>query len=129
MPVDTQQIMDAAGKLGEMVAQHPAVAKYKEAQKIVAGDAEASRLLREFDRMLETLARNEQSGVPLTDAQRGQLENLQSQIMSHIKIKALNLAQMDFVDLLRKVTQTIHRPLQESVPGSAGPTAGPKIGV
>ena len=25
MPVDTQQIMDAADKLGQMVAQHPAI--------------------------------------------------------------------------------------------------------
>ena len=32
MPVDTQQIMDAADKLGQMVAQHPAIDKYKQAQ-------------------------------------------------------------------------------------------------
>ena len=29
MPVDTQQIMDEAVKLGDLVAQHPAVARYK----------------------------------------------------------------------------------------------------
>jgi len=62
MPVDTKQIMDEAEKLGQLVAQHPAVERYKQAQKVVAEDAEAGRLLAEFDRQLETLARQEQSG-------------------------------------------------------------------
>jgi cell fate (sporulation/competence/biofilm development) regulator YlbF (YheA/YmcA/DUF963 family) len=122
MAVDTQQIMDAAAKLGEMLSQHPAIQKYRDAQKAVSADPDAARLLREFDRTLESLARNEQAGVPVTDAQRMALENLQAQIMSHIKIKALNMAQVDFVDLLRKVTQTIHRPLADTT--GAGPAAG-----
>ena len=117
MPIDTQQILDAAEKVGDMVAQHPAIAKYKDAQKMVSSDPDASRLLTEFNRLLENLSRSEQSGLPPTDAQRKQLENLQSQIMSHIKIKALNMAQVEFYDLLRKVTQAIHKPLQE--PGGA----------
>ena len=44
MPVDTQQIMDEASKLGDLVAQHPAVSRYKDARKAVEQDAEANRL-------------------------------------------------------------------------------------
>ena len=47
--------------------------------------------------------------MPVTDAQQQQLEAMQSRIVSHIKIKALNMAQVEFVDLLRKITQTIQR--------------------
>jgi len=122
MPVDTDQIMQEAEKLGQLVAQHPAVARYKQAQRAVAEDPEAGRLLADFDRQLETLGRQEQSGMPVTDAQRMQLESLQSRIISHIKIKALNLAQTEFVDLLRRITQTIQRPLAGGAangPGSA----------
>ena len=93
MPAGTaasqDEILQAAEKLGQLVAKHPAVAKYKQAQQAVAQDAEASRLLAEFDRQLDTLARQEQTGMSVTDAQRQQLESLQSRIMSHIKIKAL----------------------------------------
>ncbi len=120
MPVDTDQIMQEAEKLGQLVAQHPAIARYKQAQKAVAEDPEAGRLLADFDRQLETLGRQEQSGMPVTDAQRMQLESLQGRIISHIKIKALNMAQVEFVDLLRKVTQTIQRPLSDQPPGGAG---------
>jgi cell fate (sporulation/competence/biofilm development) regulator YlbF (YheA/YmcA/DUF963 family) len=129
MPVTTEQILEEAAKVGQLVAQHPAIAKYKQAQKAIADDPDAARLLSDFDRQLESLARQEQSGMGVTDAQRQQLETLQSQIISHIKIKALNMAQVEFVDLLRKVTQTIQAPLSEAPRQSAtGPApAGPRL--
>src|SRR5947209_14398531 len=99
MPVDTQQILDEAAKLGELVKQHPAVARFKEARKAVDEDPDASRLLAELDRQIDNLSRQAQAGLSPTDAQQQQLEALQSRIVSHIKIKALNMAQMEFVDL------------------------------
>src|SRR4051794_27499083 len=133
MAVDTQQILDEAEKVGQLVAQHPAVARYKDAQRAVANDADAGRLLSEFDRQIETLGRQEQSGLPVSDAQRMQLESLQNRIVSNLKIKALNLAQVEFIDLLRRVTQTIQRPVMDQPQGAAGAPggggAGPKIAV
>src|SRR5438876_3785106 len=125
--------MQEAEKLGQLVAQHPAVARYKQAQRAVAEDPEAGRLLADFDRQLETLGRQEQAGMPVTDAQRMQLESLQSRIISHIKIKALNLAQTEFVDLLRRITQTIQRPLaggaaSGGASGASGAAAAPAGG-
>ena len=125
MPVDTQQIMDEAAKLGDLVAQHPAVARYKDARKAVEQDPEASRLLADFSRQMETLERQVQSGREVTDAQQQQLEALQNRIVSHLKIKAMNLAQVEFVDLLRRITQTIQRPLAEAPP--AQPQSGPRL--
>jgi cell fate (sporulation/competence/biofilm development) regulator YlbF (YheA/YmcA/DUF963 family) len=125
MPVEETEIMQAAEKLGQLVAQHASVAKFKVAQKSVADDAEASRLLSDFDRQLESLDRQAQSGMPVTDAQRQQLEALQSRIVSHIKVKALNMAQVDFMDLMRKVSQTWQRPMAEaSGMGGAGAPGG-----
>ncbi|MGH7213328.1 MAG: YlbF family regulator [Tepidisphaeraceae bacterium] len=125
MPVDTTEILKEAEKLGQLVAQHPAVERYKQAQKSVADDPEAGRMLADFDRQLEQLARAEQTGLGITDAQRMGIESLQQRIMSHIKIKNLNLAQVDFVDLLRKVSQTIHRPLSDTgLQASAGGGGG-----
>lgn len=116
MPTDTQQIIEAAEKLGQMLADHPAVAKYKDAQRSVASDPDASRLLQTFEQQLDILGRQEASGAGVTAQQRQQLEALQAQIISHIRIKALNIAQVDFIDLLRRVSQTIHRPLGDASP-------------
>jgi cell fate (sporulation/competence/biofilm development) regulator YlbF (YheA/YmcA/DUF963 family) len=130
MPVEETEIVQAAEKLGQLVAQHPSVAKFRAAQKAVGEDPDAAHLLADFDRQLETLGRQEQSGRPVTDAQRQQLENLQAKIVSHIKIKALNLAQVDFMDLMRKVSQTWQRPMAESMGTGAasGRLAAPRAG-
>ena len=124
MPVDTQQIMEEAEKLGKIVAQHPAVARYKSAQKSVADDPEAGRMLADMDRQIEALSRQEQSGLPITDAQRAALEAAQSRVVSHIKIKNWNLAQVEFVDLLRRISQTIQRQLGEQPAGGAPAAPG-----
>ena len=130
MATDTQSILDAAEKIGQQVKEHPAFEKYRAAAKSVSEDPDAGRLVADFNRQLETLLRQEQSGMPVTDAQHQQLESLQQRIASHIKMKALHMAQTDFYDLLRKVTQTIQKPLAE-VPGGAagggGAGAGPRV--
>jgi cell fate (sporulation/competence/biofilm development) regulator YlbF (YheA/YmcA/DUF963 family) len=128
MAVDTQQLMSEAEKLGRLVAQHPAVARYKSAQKAVADDPEAGRMLADMDRQIEALSRQEQSGLPITDAQRAALESAQSRVISHIKIKNWNLAQVEFVDLLRKITQTIQRQLGDQPGGAAGGAAAAPAG-
>jgi cell fate (sporulation/competence/biofilm development) regulator YlbF (YheA/YmcA/DUF963 family) len=126
MPVDTQQILQEAEKLGQLLKEHPAVERFKSAQKAVSEDPEATRLLGEFDRQIESLARQEQTGRPVTDAQRMQLESLQAKIVSHIKIKNLNLAQVEFVDLLRKISQTYQRPLADGASAASKLTAAPQ---
>ena len=113
MASDTPAILDAAEKIGLMVKEHPAFERYRAAAKAVGEDPEAGRLVNDFNRQLETLMRQEQSGMPVTDAQHQQLEVLQQRIASHIKMKALHLAQTDFYDLMRKITQTIQKPLAD----------------
>ena len=124
MPTDTQSILDAAEQIGEQVKQHPAFERYRAAAKTVSDDPEAGRLVADFNRQLETLLRQEQSGMPVTDAQHQQLESLQQRIASHIKMKALHMAQVDFYDLMRKITQTIQKPLAEVAGGAGGPGGG-----
>jgi cell fate (sporulation/competence/biofilm development) regulator YlbF (YheA/YmcA/DUF963 family) len=125
MPTETPEIISAAEKLGQLVAQHPAIAKYKDAQRAVAQDAEASHLMGDFGKQIETLSRQEQSGVPMTDAQRMQLESIQTRLASNLKVKALNMAEVEFTDLLRRVSQAWQRPLAEGSRAAAGATAAP----
>lgn len=125
---DDPEITSAAEKLGQLVAKHPAVEKYKSAQKAISEDPDASRLMAEFGRQIEALSRQEQSGMRVTDAQRQQVEVLQTQIASHLKVKALNIAEVDFTDLLRKVSQTWQRPLGEALGAARMRAAAPASG-
>lgn len=127
MPVDTNQILQEADKVGQLVSQHPAIEKFRQAQKMLADDPDAARLMNDFNRQLMNLARQEQSGMPVSDAQRHGLESLQRQLASHIKVKALNVAQVEFYDLLRKVSETIRKHVEEgpATGGNGGPAAPP----
>ena len=118
MSTDTNTILDSAEKLGQLVGQHPAVEKYKQAQESLSKDPDAARLMNEFNRQLMTLARQEEAGMPVTDAQRHQLEALQAQLASHLKVKALTMAQVDYVDLMRKISDKIRQYAGE--PSAAG---------
>jgi cell fate (sporulation/competence/biofilm development) regulator YlbF (YheA/YmcA/DUF963 family) len=125
---DTQEILDAAEKVGKMVAQHPAVERYQKAQKSLSDDPEAARLLNDFNRAIMTLSRQEESGMPVTDAQRHQLEGLQAQLASHLKVKALNMAQVEFIDLLRKVSDSIRKQVADATGAGGGNGGGGPAG-
>jgi cell fate (sporulation/competence/biofilm development) regulator YlbF (YheA/YmcA/DUF963 family) len=124
MATETSEIIAAAEKLGQLIAQHPAIARYRDAQRAVAQDPEASRLMSEFGQQLEKLARQEQSGMGITDAQRQQLESIQARLASNLKIKALNLAEVEFTDLLRRVSQAWQRPILETAGTAPAAVAG-----
>lgn len=130
MAVDTQQILDAADKVAELLAQHPAVEKFKQAQKALQEDPDATRLLQEFNSVITQLSHNERAGLPPTEEQRRKFESLQTQIASHLKFKSYSLAEYELTDLLRKISQTWQKPLarQGASAGSApAASAGPSL--
>ena len=124
MAVEMNQITELAEKLGQLVGQHPAVEKYRQAQKSLADDADANRLVSTFNRQLMQLSQQEESGMPVTEAQRMQLEGIQSQLASHLKVKAMNLAQVEFVNIMRQISDMIRKHVHEAAP--TAPAAGPQ---
>ncbi len=125
MATDTQSILDAAQKVADLLADHPAVEKYKQAQKSLQDDPDASSLLKEFNGVLTQIAHNERAGLPPTDDQRRKFESLQTQIAGHLKFKAYSIAEYELTDLLRKVSQTWQKPLARPGSADAAQGAGP----
>jgi cell fate (sporulation/competence/biofilm development) regulator YlbF (YheA/YmcA/DUF963 family) len=121
------EILETAGKLGDLVAKHPAIEKYTQAQQAMAKDGEAGRLLQQFEQRAMVIARNEQMGQPVTPSERQELERMQATIAGNLKIKAFSIAQTDMTDLLRKVSQKWQGPVakaqgQDEAPAPAGPS-------
>jgi cell fate (sporulation/competence/biofilm development) regulator YlbF (YheA/YmcA/DUF963 family) len=123
MPVDTQQIVEAAEKLGKLITEHPVLQKYADAQKAVAGDPETSRLFQQFDAEVAKLGQLEQAGQQMTEQQQMRLQQMQQVIASNLKVKAFSLAQVELTDLLRKVSQAWQKPVAEAQAGRAAGAA------
>ena len=118
------QIMDTAKQLGELVAKHPAIKRYADSQEALSRDADATRLLNEFERRAAVMMRNEQMGQVVGDGERRELETLQQQIASNLRVKAYSIAQTDMTDLLRRVSQTWQRPVAEAQGGPPATAGG-----
>jgi cell fate (sporulation/competence/biofilm development) regulator YlbF (YheA/YmcA/DUF963 family) len=133
MATDTQQIIDAAEKLGKMITEHPAIVRYTDASKAVGADPEASRLFAEFQREVQSLSQQEQSGQPISASQKQRLQSLQQTIASNLKVKAFSIAQMEMTDMLRKVSEAWQRPVAEAQQAGkpaatgAGNAGGPRL--
>jgi cell fate (sporulation/competence/biofilm development) regulator YlbF (YheA/YmcA/DUF963 family) len=119
MASDTQAVLDAAQKVADLLADHPAVEKYKQAQKALQDDPDASQLLKQFNSVLTQIAHNERAGLPPTEEQRRTFEALQTQISGHLKFKTYSMAEYDMTDLLRKISQTWQKPLARAGAGGA----------
>ena len=134
----TDEILQTADRLGELVAKHPSVQKLADAQEAIGKDPAAQQLLQQFDQKLQVMARNEQHGQPVSPSERQEIEALQQQLASDIKIKAFSMAQVDLTDLLRKVSQAWQKPVAEAQGqdvsqggpgGPGGPGGGPAMGM
>ena len=124
-----QELLDHAGRLGEMVAKHPAIQKYADAQDALTKDAEATKLLQQFEQRAATMMRNEQMGQVVGESERREIESLQQRLASNLKVKAYSIAQTDMTDLLRRVSQAWQRPVAaaQGDDPAAGGGAGPRM--
>jgi cell fate (sporulation/competence/biofilm development) regulator YlbF (YheA/YmcA/DUF963 family) len=124
---DTNQVMEAATKLGGLIGTHPSVQSYRELTRQMDLDISARTLLGQFEQMMENLAQKEASGMPIEVADKRNVEQLQQSIAIHPLLKKLMAAQVEYMDLMRKVQETINEGLSKapSAGAEAAPAAAP----
>ena len=104
---DQTAILEAAERLGQLLAQHPAVRRLEELMQQLDNDVEAQRLQTDLARHRETLADKQRDGKPIEVDDKRRLESLQQSVAAHPILRDLQLAQMDYVDLMRSVDRKI----------------------
>ena len=116
---DTDAILKKARELGEMISGHEAAKKLEAVLKRLEQDDEAQRVLTDYNRHLQTLAEKQQQGQPIEVEDKQKLEKLQKQVVTSPVLGDFQAAQMDYVDLMRRVDQA----LTGETPASAGGAA------
>ncbi|MCC6906434.1 MAG: YlbF family regulator [Phycisphaerales bacterium] len=119
---DTPQIIEAATRLGRLLAEHPAVARYRELLKAVRKDTDAQRLLADYSRHMDAISEKEQAGQPIEVQDKHKLADLQSRVAMHPQLREMQMAQMDYVDLMRKVDEAM------ASAGEVGETPAGEVG-
>lgn len=129
----TEEIMKEAKKLGQMLVEHDAVKKAKQAIERFEKDRDAQQVMTQFSQTLQKLAQKEATGQPIEVAEKKQLQQLQTTLAHNLTMRQFQTAQMDFEDLLRQVDEAVSGPATEAAgvqqqqqaaaPGTGGPGA------
>jgi len=131
----TQEIIEKARDLGKLIQTHAAAQRFQDSVAALQADQDAQRDLNDFNRKVQTLAERQAQGQPVTEADRTELEKLQKQVIMNPVLSAFQMAQMDYVDLMRQVDEALSggQPQPQpgpaaqggAAPGMAGPGVGP----
>lgn len=110
-----QDILEQATKLGELIAAHDAVKKMTSATKAFEADTASQRAMADYQRFAQTLQQKAQAGGAIEVEDKANLEKLQQAVVTNPLLANMQRAEMDYLDLLRKV--------DGAIVGSGGATA------
>lgn len=124
----TQEILDAAGELGKLIVSHSVAGKLDESVKALRADVEAQRTLTDYQRHLTTVAEKEAAGKPIEVDDKKKLETLQNEVIRNPVLRNFQLAQMDYLDLMRQVDSAISgRPDPGATRAASSPIVNPDV--
>lgn len=102
------QIMKAATEFGEILGGHPKVGRLDAAIKKLKEDTESQRALNDLNRHLQTVAEKEMTGQPIEVSDKRRLQELQNVVVHNLVLREFQLAQMDYVDLVRRLDDAMY---------------------
>ncbi len=120
----TQQIMDAANDLGKLIAEHASTKKLADISKQLREDTDAQRIVTDYSRQLEAVQKKQEEQKPIEVEDKRKLEQLQQAMIGNTLLRDMQMVQMDYLDLMRRVDEAIQGAGDQPLPG-ADPAPSP----
>ena len=105
-------ILKLADQLGKTIAQSKQAADYRIAREAMNAQQEAMDLLKDFTEQFGKITDLTQKQQPIEPEDKRKLNDLQSKLAAQGTFKAFSAAQVEYTDIMRKVSQTILHHLQ-----------------
>ena len=107
-----EQLIEMAKRLGQQIAAHQRTVLLKKAQKEVDQDPQAEKLVLEYQHQAEKIRQLEREQKPIEVEDKRKLKDIELKIAENDKLKEMTLRQMNFVEMMRKIKQTIDEQLE-----------------
>lgn len=117
----TEEILGKARALGELIADHETARKLADAMARLESDTQAQRAMHDLNRHYQALGEKQAGGKPIEVQDKRKLEQLQLAVARHPLLSSLQMLQMDYMDLLRRVDEAI----QGQAPGDIEAVSAP----
>lgn len=106
-----ERILGLATRLGQAIAESKTVAELRETQKAFEADPSLQQAMKEYRQQAGKMQRLEQEGKPVEVADKHRLEELNRVLAGSETFKKFSAAQVEYMDLFRKVNDTVQKQL------------------
>jgi len=109
-------ILELAKELGKKIADSQQAKALKAAGEALDGDAETSKLVQDFQAQSDKVRQLSEQNKPIEVEDKRALEDLHRKLVASDTFKKYTAAQVEYIDLMRKVNDAIR--------GQLGPIEG-----
>ena len=102
-----EEILDLAEKLGNLLRNDNRFRALMEAEKKVMADAEAKKLLEDFQTQSQKIMERERRREPVEVEDKHRLRDLHEKVAGHALIKELTKARVEYAELMNRVNRAI----------------------
>ena len=104
-------ILQQAEKLGAAIAQSPQAASLRAARQALDARPEAKKLMEDLHRQSQKIGELERQKKPVEVEDKRQLQEVHDQLIADEVFKKYTAAQVEYVDLMRKVNTALSKAL------------------
>lgn len=108
------EITELAGRLGKAIAESLQAANLRAARKAMAAETGLTKLLNDYQVQADKVSRLEEENKPVEVSDKHALEELHDKLISSETFKKYTAAQMEYIDVMRQVNQTLRQQLAET---------------
>ena len=108
-----QDIIQLAERLGKAIADAPQTKALRAARKAMNDNAETVQVLADYQKHVEKVAMLEQDNKPIEVEDKHKLKDFEEKLLGRPEFKGFTAAQVEYVDMMRKVNEAIHKQLAE----------------
>jgi len=103
--------IELATRLGKAIADSPQAAALRAARDVLNARPEIAAMLQDYHQQAEKVAKLEEEQQPVEVEDKHKLQSLNDQLVSSDAFKQFQAAQVDYVDLMRKVDEALRKEL------------------
>ena len=108
------QIVELADRLGKAIAESPVAARLRAARKAQVDQPELNKLLDDYRTQSDKIAKLQAEKKPIEVQDKHRLRDLNDKLVSSETFKELTAAQMEYVDLMRRVNDALQKHLADT---------------
>lgn len=107
-------ITELADRLGGAIADAPQAKDLRQARDDFNTESELTQVLKDYQKLAEKIAKLETEQKPIEVDDKHKLMELRDKLISSEKFKKLSAAQVEYIDLMRRVNEALQKHLVET---------------